>query len=136
MLARAGLALTALGALVVLAVGLRASLLEAEATSAITKLRAGQGSPAEAERARDRLERAGELQPGSDALVREALVLLIGGRRGQAAALAERAVRREPENLEAWGVLYQATVGRNPRRAAEAARRGRALNPRAPGQAR
>ena len=49
-----------------------------------------------------------------------------GGRSEDAVALLEEVLRREPDNLQAWGLLYAFTRERDPgsaRRALEARRR-------------
>jgi predicted Zn-dependent protease len=57
-------------------------------------------------------------------------VLLLNGDAEGAAAEAEELVRAEPENLVAWSVLRAATRRTDPRRAAEATRALKRLNPR------
>jgi hypothetical protein len=67
--------------------------------------------------------------PGSVQLVRTAGGLLKPGPRSAVIALAEAAVRREPDNASAWATLAVATDGVRPRRSAAAKRRALALNP-------
>jgi tetratricopeptide (TPR) repeat protein len=124
-------AMTAFAALAVawLAVGLYAVELQADGDAVIAKARSGNASPAEVEQARDSFERAGDLTAGTRSRVQEAVLLVLTGRTREAAAVAEEALRDEPDNLEGWGVLYEATRERDPARAAEALRRAQELNP-------
>ena len=57
------------------------------------------------ERARDSLERASDLRPGTNALVAQAFLERNVGRPAEAAALARQATRREPENVATWQAL-------------------------------
>ena len=59
------------------------------------------------------------LNPDTTPDVRRAFLYQGTGRPGEAAALLESVLRREPENLDAWGLLYAFTRERDP----EAARR-------------
>jgi hypothetical protein len=66
------------------------------------------------------------LNPDTAPDVRRAFLHQAGGRAQQAADVVEDVLRREPDNLEAWGLLYAFTRERDPasaRRALEARRR-------------
>ena len=56
-------------------------------------------------RARDNLERASDLRPGTTALVAQAFLEKSAGRPAKAEALARQATRREPENVATWQAL-------------------------------
>ena len=74
------------------------------------------------------LGRADLLDPSSDWNMTRANYLVLRDRRG-ALRQAESIVRREPDNLGAWVVILETTRGRDPARAARAAREIRRLNP-------
>jgi hypothetical protein len=76
----------------------------------------------------DQMRRAEFLNPGTDWTVNRAAYLILRDR-GEARRLAEDVVRREPDNLEAWVVIFNATRGQEPRRAAAAAIQMRRLSP-------
>jgi hypothetical protein len=78
--------------------------------------------------AMDDLRRADLLDPSSDWSMARANYLLL---RDPSAALrvAESIVRREPDNVNAWEIVERVSVHSDPRRAAEAARQIRRLNP-------
>jgi hypothetical protein len=76
----------------------------------------------------DALRSAELLDPSSKWRVSRATALLLRDPPA-AARLAESVVDREPDNLEAWAVLYRATRGRDPGRASEALAQVRRLNP-------
>lgn len=80
------------------------------------------------------LDRANLLDPSTDWSMTRANYLML---RDQGAALreADSIVRREPDNLGAWVVILETARGRDPARAALAAREIRRLNP-VPGAAR
>lgn len=74
------------------------------------------------------LRRAELLNPGTEWTEQRASALLLRDKRA-ALRVANSVVRREPEYLDAWVTVYQATRGRDPRRAARAAAEIRRLNP-------
>jgi hypothetical protein len=83
---------------------------------------------AEWRRNMDRLRQAGLLNPDRHwAVTRAALLLPRDPRR--AAREAESVLRREPENIGAWGIVLRATEGRDPKKAARAAAAIRRLDP-------
>ena len=66
------------------------------------------------------------LNPDALPDMRRAFLYQGSGRQDEAASVLEDVVRREPDNLEAWGLLYAFTQERDPaaaRRALEARRR-------------
>ena len=69
-------------------------------------------------RARERLERASELRPGTTAMVAQAFLEKTAGRAAEAEALARRATRREPENVATWHALL--STSRDPAERARA----------------
>lgn len=85
-------------------------------------------SDAEWERQLDELRAAELLDPSTKWRVSRANALLLRDKPA-AARLAGSVVEREPDNLEAWMVVYRATEGRDPKRAAEALAEIRRLNP-------
>jgi hypothetical protein len=98
--------LTAASALAVmtwLALGLRATLLEAEGREALEQSEQGAGQP---DGALDDLRAARRWNSGNAPRLIEARLLAADGRPAQAVALAEEVAGDEPENLEAWAVLY------------------------------
>jgi predicted Zn-dependent protease len=84
--------------------------------------------PADYERARSDFQRARRFAPDASVLVQEARVLLfVGYPPRRVARIAEDVVRREPDNTEAWVLLYTARTSSGERRAAALAK-ARALN--------
>ena len=85
----------------------------------------------EAEWAREleRLRDAELLDPSTKWPVAQAGALLQRGRQAEAARVIEDVVEREPDNVEAWIVLREATEGRDPPRAAQARMEIRRLSP-------
>jgi hypothetical protein len=76
----------------------------------------------------DQLRRATFLNPGDDWTVRRAAYLILRDR-DEALRVAEDVVRRQPDFLESWVVIYNATREDDPVRAAQAARQIRRLAP-------
>ena len=88
------------------------------------------GLPAgEVDRAGSWLQRARRFSADAGPLVIEGRLLFFSGRTAQAADMGERVVALEPENFDGWALLYVASRGRDPERAAEAFRAIRELNP-------
>jgi len=77
-------------------------------------------------------DRARRLTPGERIPQVEATLRLKGGDGAGAVRLLEPAVRREPENAEAWALLARAAAGADPALAARADQRVRALVPSVP----
>jgi hypothetical protein len=88
-------------------------------------------TPAQVREAEDDLEDARFLNPDTRPLLVEGSLLAAQGgtRAREGLALLERAVRREPDNLVAWGVLADATRRLDPARSRQARRRARELSP-------
>jgi predicted Zn-dependent protease len=128
-LGRVALAAVALLVLAYLAVGLRNVVLaeRGERLAAVENPTAAQVD--EAERL---LERARLLDPDTRPLLAEAALLTAHGSRREGRALVERAVRREPDNVLAWGVLADLTRESDPARSRAAEVRRRALSPPVP----
>jgi tetratricopeptide (TPR) repeat protein len=105
-----------------LGVMLRDARLLSSAVEASGRLQAA----GDAERAAADFRAARLLNPDTAPDVGLALLLQTEGRRAQATALLEDVVEREPENLTAWGLLYNVARSEDPataRRAFEARRR-------------
>jgi hypothetical protein len=85
--------------------------------------------PAELGRQLDRMEDARLLDPDPKVDLNRAGLLLLRGRHQEAAAIAGAQARREPANLEAWRIVYQATRESDPARARQALAAIRRLNP-------
>jgi hypothetical protein len=116
----------------VLAIGWLGVLLRDErvgATAADRIFYAPDLPPAELESQLDRMERARLLDPDPKVDLNRAGLLLLRGRREEAAAIAGTQARREPANLEAWRIVFQATRGSDRARAAQALAAMRRLNP-------
>ena len=63
-------------------------------------------TPAEVRAGLDTLRRARQFNTDSDARLTQAALLAQRGRGREAIAIAERVVEDEPENLDAWVLLY------------------------------
>jgi hypothetical protein len=112
-----------------LALGFRSAVLEERGGEAVDRATFG-GLPAgEVDRARSWLQRARRFSADAGPLIIEGRLLFFSGRTGQAADIGERVVALEPENFDGWALLYVASRGRDPERAAEAFRAIRELNP-------
>jgi predicted Zn-dependent protease len=76
-----------------------------------------------------RLVDARFLNPDSSLDLARSQYLMLRGRFDDSARVAKALVRAEPDNAEAWQVLYHVTERSDPRVAARAAREFRRLNP-------
>jgi len=85
-------------------------------------------SDAEWQRNMDRLRKAELLNPDRHWAVTRAGLLLPRSTR-KAERQAETVLRSEPDNIDAWGVVLQATQARDPKEAARAAAAIRRLDP-------
>jgi predicted Zn-dependent protease len=120
-IARLAMLLTAAAAIAVSAIWLNDARSQAAATDALNASRFVEAA---------RLYQHGRaLAPDSASKASEAFALLKAGRPGDAAALLEQVVRREPRNARAWSALAFADRDRDPARAAEALARVRELSP-------
>ena len=108
---------------------LRSATVYEEAVETAARLQLGQGERGDVERATEAIERSRSFGPDTREKRAQALLLLATGRPRQAAELAEMVVAKEPDNLDAWGILFQATRRVDPDRSREALRRARELNP-------
>jgi hypothetical protein len=90
----------------------------------------GKPSAARVHDTADRLERAEFLSPDTRWDLGLSRYYLDSGHRRESLRLADSLVRREPDNIDAWYVLYLGTRTAEPRRAAEAVARIRHLDPR------
>ncbi len=86
-----------------LALGLRATMLEAEGRDALEQ---GDTRASRLAEALDDARSARSWNSGSAPRLIEARLLAADGRAAQAVALASEVARDEPENLEAWALLY------------------------------
>jgi predicted Zn-dependent protease len=77
----------------------------------------------------DRLQDSRFLNPSSSADLVRTTYYLVRGRTRAAARVAERLVRAEPENVDAWRLLWEATRADDPARARQAAAQVMRLNP-------
>jgi predicted Zn-dependent protease len=126
MFARLGLAALALLALAILSIGLRNVVLTDRAQRLATL---PDPSPAQVDEAADLYERARLLDPDTRPLLLEGALLASAGRQDEGEALVERAVRREPDNVLAWGVLAEITREADPARSRVAEARRLELSP-------
>jgi hypothetical protein len=78
--------------------------------------------------AMDDLRSAELLDPGTDWSMARANYLLLRDE-DEALRVAESIVRREPDNVGAWEIVKRVTLRSDPRRAAQATREIRRLNP-------
>lgn len=114
-----------------LAVSLRASVLTADADKTVKAHAAeGTGSPA-VRKAFEDFDRARSFNNDAEVLLLATTDALAAKNLGLARRLAYEAARREPENFEAWVLLYSIEKVDHPARAAAARRRALLLNPRA-----
>jgi Flp pilus assembly protein TadD len=119
-------AVLAVAAIAWLAIGYRSTELSEDGERLAERPDQSGAQVREAERT---LERARVLSPDTRPLLVEGLLLATHGRYDEGIGLLERAVRREPDNVVAWGVLAQATARRDPARAREARVEIRRLSP-------
>ncbi len=113
-----------------LALSLRASHLEEKGRELVERAQQGPVSKAEVGAGLDALRRARRFNVDSDARIAEAALLAGAGRGERAIAVAEQVVESEPENLEAWVLVYLAAAFASDRpRAVRALRELETLNP-------
>lgn len=129
LLTRAALALVSVLVVVWLVGSLRSTTAYEEALALTAQIQFSGGQEGGFQQAQENIRRSRRFGPDTRALRVRALLLLAVGRQAAAAATAERLVRLEPENLDAWGILFEATRQADPSRSNEALRRARRLNP-------
>jgi hypothetical protein len=83
----------------------------------------------EVARALDRLKAAELLNPDPEWTRQRAALLLLRDRPAEALRVADDVLRRQPEDLMTWQLVFQATEGVDPKRAAAAWSAIRRLNP-------
>ena len=130
MIERGIVALAALVAAACFAVALSAA--RAEDRLADLQFRPPKLGPADLRRANDLERQAGRLTPGERRVLVLSTVRLRGGDAKGALALARGAVRREPENAEAWLAVARAARDADPALAETALQRLRELVPPVP----
>lgn len=108
-----------------LVVGLRAARAEDKAQS----IAAPDLSKRDFALARRAFQDAQELNPDTAPAVSEAALLATDERNREAVAVLDRVVRDEPENADAWTIMYSATRVEDPARAGRARARLRLLKP-------
>ena len=127
---RAGLVLIALIVLAWLAASMRATNLVDDGNAVVAKAQRESIRPEEVRHGRDLLHRGRRFNADLDPRLREGYLLLLSRRNAAALAVARDGARREPENFDAWYLLYLAAQGAGDREAATRARRViLALNP-------
>lgn len=133
MLARGLIAALALAVLAWLGIGLRGLGLSERADRLST---APGRAPAQVDEAARLLEDARFLNPDLGPLLAKGVLLVAhGGRRApEGVALMEEAVRREPDNVLAWGLLASATRRLDPERSRVARARAHELSPPVPSE--
>jgi hypothetical protein len=113
-----------------LALGLRAAQLEAEGREVLATAEQRALTSTEVRAGLDTLRRARQFNADSDARLTEAALLAQQARGNEALAVAERVVEDEPENLDAWVLVYLSSAfATDAPRAASALRRVDELNP-------
>jgi hypothetical protein len=125
--ARCTLALIALLVAAWLVLGFRAVELEADGQLVFERVARGSVSADEVRRARDKLRDARRFSVDKSPLIAEGVLLASVGRPSEARELVRRVVADEPENLEAWRLMY--VLAPSLRSARQARRRVNELNP-------
>jgi hypothetical protein len=103
---RSALVVTALLVGAWLALGVRAVALEDDAQTVITRARAGPISDAEANKALDDLAKAARLSPDQTPLIHQGELMAAVGRKVPARVVAQHATVVEPDNLQAWFLVW------------------------------
>lgn len=127
-LIRAALVAGALVVAVWLAFSLRAVDLQDDAEATLDRARNGEHvSTPEVNDAVHELQRADRYNPDLSPLIDEGMLLVDTDRRREALLLAARATRKEPDNVQAWTLMYLAAP--NPFALAQAKDKIKQLNP-------
>jgi hypothetical protein len=113
-----------------LVLSLRANALQARGEAVLERARSGEATNAQLERGRDLLRQARRFNADKRPLLDEALLLSSVGRHATASVVIDKLVEEEPDNFEAWVVVYLGALeAGHETRAREAYRKVRALNP-------
>ena len=113
-----------------LAWSLRGVELLQQGNEVIELAQAEKATPSDIERGRDALRGAREFSPDLTPLVQEGFLVLLDRRAEAAVKLGRESADREPENFNAWYLLYLAAQAAGDAGSADDARRQiRALNP-------
>jgi cytochrome c-type biogenesis protein CcmH/NrfG len=126
MLTRVLVALLAIAAIVWLGIGYRSTVLGERGERLAGR---PDQTPAHVRDVERTLERARFLNPDTRPLLAEGVLLAAHGRYDEGVDLLEQSVRREPDNVVAWGVLAEATARRDPARSRDARAEVRRLSP-------
>jgi predicted Zn-dependent protease len=127
---RAVIVLIAVAAIAWLAAGIVASRAQDELRDLVNDTE--RPTPAQLRRAHELRREAERATPGQRPALIEATLLLKGDDTTAARRVLEQAVRKEPDNAEAWLLLARATEDDDPARAERAMARVRALAPDVP----
>jgi hypothetical protein len=122
------LAGAAVAAIVVLAIWLHSSQLEARG-EAFKPSPSNRVTPAQVRAALTNFDRARNNNPDTKPEVDEATILIFLGRDAEAARLLGQVVRKEPRNASAWALMSRATQRSDPKLSAAAVDRVRELVP-------
>jgi hypothetical protein len=128
--ARAGVALVAVAVLIWLGIMERDAFLQGRGVDiAGGTVLTGRTSPESFRAAEADFKGARLLNPDTQPDLHLAVLYEVHGRAREATALVEDVVRREPENLSAWGLLYSLAHDRDPATARRALAARKRLNP-------
>jgi hypothetical protein len=125
---RALLACVAVGAIVVLAIWLHSSRLEAKG-EAFKPSPSNPVTPGQVRTALSEFDRARHNNPDTKPELDEATILIFLGRNAEASRLLGDVVHKEPRNAGAWALLSRATSRSDPKLSAAAVARVRELAP-------
>lgn len=129
-LSRVALVAAAVGVCLWLAGSLTSLNQSEDAAVALAPVAANGGDLAAITRASRGFHKAARFGDDSDLLVEQGRILIFARNARRAVPVLRRAVRREPENAEAWILLFTATRTQDPRLAQRAKARAIALDPR------
>jgi hypothetical protein len=126
-LIRGALVVAALVVVAWLAFSLRAVDLQADAESTIARVRGGGIGAGKINEAQRQLHRADRYNPDLTPLLDEGLLLMYAGKTPEAYGVALTSVAKEPENAQAWTLVYLTAPDRGEKVAAR--RKVQHLNP-------